>query len=154
MTEYGLNVGHVLVFFVLFLIWQILINWCCNDVSVWYVSNSIFNNPDFSAANDGAVIGLTVLAAVPQIALQLFSWPRTWWYAIRRSGSAPSSAVCNFPQQPCKAYPMADYVGRLPICQVWFSYWFYFECWFCSRSERSINTVLHKYGRPVAKYHL
>ena len=38
---------------------------------------------------------------------------------------------------------------QIDICQVWFSYWFYFDCCLCSRSERSINTVLHKYGRQI-----
>ena len=47
MTEYGLNMGHET-----FLIRQFLINLCCNDVSILYGSNSIFSDPDFSAAND------------------------------------------------------------------------------------------------------
>ena len=30
----------------------------------------------------------------------------------------------------------------------------FFDCCLCSQSERSINTVLHEYGHPIAKYDL
>ena len=38
MTEYGLNTGHQM-----FLFGQFLINLSCNDVSIWYGSNSIYS---------------------------------------------------------------------------------------------------------------